>query len=85
MSLNRGFLVEKEFFEVLLSKSHDNIQRNLMPSTNEPKPADTARLSVCISRTLYRRFRLLALEQDTTLSALMTELIRKEVEQAKFC
>ena len=38
-----------------------------------------ARLSVTIPRTLYRQIRLLALDQDTTLSALVARLIRKEL------
>lgn len=45
-------------------------------------PADAevmARISVSLPRSLYRRFRLHALEQDTTLSALMVRLIRQEI------
>jgi metal-responsive CopG/Arc/MetJ family transcriptional regulator len=38
-----------------------------------------ARISVSLPRNLYRQFRLHALEQDTTLSALMAKLIRQEI------
>ncbi|MCX5948178.1 MAG: CopG family transcriptional regulator [Cyanobacteria bacterium] len=38
-----------------------------------------ARLSVSLPRSLYRQLRLHALEQDTTLSALLARLIRKEL------
>lgn len=38
-----------------------------------------ARLSVSLPRSLYRQVKLLALDQDTTLSALLTGLIRKEL------
>lgn len=37
------------------------------------------RISVSLPRNLYRQFRLHALEQDTTLSALMAKLIRQEI------
>jgi len=40
----------------------------------------TARLSVTLPRTLYRRFRLHALEQDLTVSALITRMIRAELD-----
>jgi hypothetical protein len=38
-----------------------------------------ARISVSLPRSLCRQFRLHALEQDTTLSALMARLIRQEI------
>jgi hypothetical protein len=38
-----------------------------------------ARLSVSLPRSLYRQLRLHVLEQDTTLSALLARLIRKEL------
>jgi hypothetical protein len=38
-----------------------------------------ARLSVTLPRNLYRKVRLHALDQDTTLSALIAALIRKEL------
>lgn len=41
-----------------------------------------ARISVSLPRGLYRQFRLHALENDTTLSALMTRLIRQEISRA---
>lgn len=38
-----------------------------------------ARISVSLPRSLCREFRLQALDQDTTLSALMARLIRQEI------
>ena len=38
-----------------------------------------ARLTISLPRSLYRQIRLHALEQDTTLSALMARLIREEL------
>ena len=38
-----------------------------------------ARITVSLPRSLCRQFRLYALEQDTTLSALMARLIRQEL------
>lgn len=43
----------------------------------------TARLNVSLPRSLYRGFRLHALDQDTTLSALIARLIRKELGQTE--
>jgi hypothetical protein len=37
-------------------------------------------LSVTLPRTLYRRFRLHALEQDLTVSALIARMIRAELD-----
>ena len=42
-----------------------------------------ARISVSLPRSLYRQFRLHALEQDTTLSALMIRLIRQELGNSR--
>jgi len=39
-----------------------------------------ARLTVTLPRTLCRRARLHALDQDITISALMTRLIRRELK-----
>lgn len=47
-----------------------------------PEPSgmeSMARISVSLPRSLYRQFRLHALEQDTTLSALVARLIRQEI------
>jgi hypothetical protein len=49
---------------------------SLESTSSEPK----ARLSVSLPRSLCRQFRLHALEQDTTLSALMARLIRQELK-----
>ncbi len=38
-----------------------------------------ARLTISLPRSLYRQIRLHALEQDTTLSALLARLIRDEL------
>lgn len=38
-----------------------------------------ARLTISLPRTLYREFRLHALEMDTTMSALVARLIREEL------
>ena len=38
-----------------------------------------ARLTISLPRSLYRQIRLHALEQDTTLSALLARLIREEL------
>lgn len=48
-----------------------------------PELEPMARISVSLPRNLYRQFRLHALEQDTTLSALMAKLIRQEI-RSKF-
>ncbi|MFZ0409505.1 MAG: hypothetical protein WAM11_15560 [Cyanobium sp.] len=57
------------------------------PELDDLSPADRgastgeslARLSVTLPRSLYRQVRLHALDQDTTLSALLARLIRKEL------
>ena len=48
----------------------------------EPGMESTARISVTVPRSLYRKFRLHALEQDTTLSALVARLIRQEINRS---
>lgn len=49
--------------------------------SSEPTGSESmARLSVSLPRSLYRQLRLHAMDQDTTLSALMARLIRKELE-----
>jgi len=52
-----------------------NDESGFEPSGIEP----LARISVSLPRSLYRQFRLHALDQDTTLSALMARLIRQEI------
>jgi hypothetical protein len=47
----------------------------------QPSVEPIARVSVSLPRSLYRQFRLLALDQDTTLSALMARLIRQEINR----
>jgi hypothetical protein len=53
-------------------------------SSGEKGPGDSgveamARVSVTLPRNLYRQFRLHALEQETTMSALLARLIRQEI------
>ena len=43
-------------------------------------PTDPARLSVSIPRGLYKRFKMHALNKNTTISALIIELIKRELE-----
>ncbi|MFN5161536.1 MAG: hypothetical protein ACK5IA_06585 [Cyanobacteriota bacterium] len=40
---------------------------------------DQARLSVSLPRNLYKRFKLRALEKDSTLSSLIIEMIKEEI------
>jgi hypothetical protein len=47
----------------------------------QPSVEPIARISVSLPRSLYRQFRLHALDQDTTLSALMARLIRQEINR----
>ncbi|MEA5413645.1 hypothetical protein VB757_00715 [Synechococcus sp. BA-132 BA5] len=49
-------------------------------SLGSTSPESIARLTVSLPRSLYRQFRLHAMDQDTTLSALMARLIRQELE-----
>ncbi|QVL54200.1 MAG: hypothetical protein KFB97_07940 [Cyanobium sp. M30B3] len=64
--------------------SHTQTMSRLESSTEDQKfdlseLESMARISVSLPRNLYRQFRLHALEQDTTLSALMAKLIRQEI------
>ena len=48
--------------------------------SNQSQELDAmARLTISLPRSLYRQIRLHALEQDTTLSALLARLIREEL------
>ena len=50
-------------------------------NTHESSSSESmGRLSVSLPRSLYRQFRLHAIDQDTTLSALMARLIRQELK-----
>ena len=42
--------------------------------------APVARLTISLPRSLYRQFRLHALEMDTTMSALVARLVREELD-----
>ena len=61
----------------------DNIQDvvNQDADLEQPSVEPIARISVSLPRSLYRQFRLHALDQDTTLSALMARLIRQEINR----
>jgi hypothetical protein len=61
--------------ESVVASVADSLPRDPLPQAGESQ----ARLSVALPRTLYRQIRLLALDQDTTLSALVARLIRKEL------
>ena len=45
----------------------------------DPASEGVARLTVSVPRGLYRQFRLHALDKDTTLSALLAEMIHREL------
>jgi hypothetical protein len=47
-----------------------------------PSPEQT-RLSILLSRQLYKRFKLYAHESDSTLSALVIQLIKAEITRAE--
>lgn len=49
-------------------------------SPGPPKGEPLARLSVSVPRSLYRQIRLLAHDQDSTLTALIVRLIREELQ-----
>jgi len=49
-------------------------------SLESTSPESMARLTVSLPRSLYRQFRLHAMDRDTTLSALMARLIRQELK-----
>jgi hypothetical protein len=60
-----------------------------MPKGNSPESPESsesteplARITVSLPRSLCRQFRLHALDQDTTLSALVARLIRQELRDA---
>jgi len=57
---------------------------DLLPDRDPQEQSDqaVARLTVTLPRNLYRQFRLHALDQDTTLSAMMARLIREELAQS---
>ncbi|MFN5119163.1 MAG: hypothetical protein ACK5FE_05600 [Cyanobacteriota bacterium] len=45
----------------------------------DPGAEGVARLTVSVPRGLYRQFRLHALDKDITLSALLTQMIHREL------
>lgn len=63
--------------------------KETLPKVNPPESPESsesteplARITVSLPRSLCRQFRLHALDQDTTLSALMARLIRQELRDA---
>lgn len=63
--------------------------KETLPKVNTPESQESsesteplARLTVSLPRSLCRQFRLHALDQDTTLSALVARLIRQELRDA---
>ena len=63
--------------------------KETMPKGDSPEgpesaesPEPLARITVSLPRSLCRQFRLHALDQDTTLSALMARLIRQELRDS---
>jgi hypothetical protein len=55
-----------------------SLNSNQLSTRNSTVP-DQARLSVSLPRNLYRRFKLRALEKDSTLSSLIIEMIKEEI------
>ncbi len=77
---------------MLNSETHDRLplnsnQRSISPNEASLPPVrlsnstvpDQARLSVSLPRNLYKRFKLRALEKDSTLSSLIIEMIKEEI------
>ena len=58
------------------SSEESQLDENLQKLDREDS---IARITVSLPRSLCRQFRLHAIEQDTTLSALMARLIRQEL------
>lgn len=61
-----------------------------LPKTRSPESLESienleplARITVSLPRSLSRQFRLHALDQNTTLSALLARLIRQELDNSK--
>jgi hypothetical protein len=50
---------------------------------HSPPGSDQARLSISLSRQLYKRFKLYAHEKDSTISALIVQLIKAEIARSE--
>jgi len=50
---------------------------------HSPPGSDQARLSISLSRHLYKRFKLYAHEKDSTISALIVQLIKAEIARSE--
>jgi hypothetical protein len=55
-------------------------ERSAIREISAESSGSMARITVSLPRSLCRQFRLHALDQDTTLSALMAKLIRQELK-----
>jgi hypothetical protein len=63
-----------------MAGENSSVESQLDEKLKNSDSADSmARITVSLPRSLCRQFRLHALEQDTTLSALMARLIRQEL------
>jgi hypothetical protein len=63
-----------------MASAHSSVESQLDENLQKLDGADPmARITVSLPRSLCRQFRLHAIEQDTTLSALMARLIRQEL------
>ena len=63
-----------------MASAHSSVESQLDENLQKLDSADSmARITVSLPRSLCRQFRLHALDQDTTLSALMARLIRQEL------
>ena len=64
-----------------MAGEHSSVESQLDENLQKLESADSrARITVSLPRSLCRQFRLHALDQDTTLSALMARLIRQELD-----
>jgi hypothetical protein len=68
--------------QVLSEKNPKSSPKRSEPTEISAEIFDSmARITVSLPRSLCRQFRLHALDQDTTLSALMAKLIRQELKK----
>lgn len=64
-----------------MAGEHSSVESQLDENLQKLDSADSmARITVSLPRSLCRQVRLHALDQDTTLSALMARLIRQELD-----
>ena len=64
-----------------MAGAHSSVESQLDENLQKLGSADSmARITISLPRSLCRQVRLHALDQDTTLSALMARLIRQELD-----